>query len=250
MGTALFQKKNGAGVLIGANNPALLAILNQVKQEIAKMWAPNTARLITESGVFTAPVSSLYVGLIFSGGRSAAAQPVGATGGWLTGIAGSSYLPRPFAVYLEKGEEVPVVIGAGGIAPAVATGVSTVAGGASKFGDIENSWDAMSALLQQESVPYWGGELAYSTVSTESAVYAIGGGYGGGYPAQPQPDNSQAERNELAAGVPPFGGGGSLCILRNNNNPLYAVGNGAQGSIFVCWFESEETSSQPPAEDE
>lgn len=216
MQLGLFQKKDGNGVL-------LTGIYSQL--------GPNEEKWILESGTFVAPVSGWYSVLLFGGGDPGYVSVVHA--GTVGGMSGPM---KSALVYLTSGQEVPVIVGAGGVGSTPDN--AGTQGGVTSFGDI--STEGELARFQQNTSPY------LSNASYWTIVRAHGSGFGGG-PSGSLSQSTQALRNAACNAVGHFGGGGGSAYHPSSSK--YGIGNGAPGSIYLRWRNPNKvTSSQNPSE--
>lgn len=204
--------------------------------EKAKGKGPNTEVWITESGIWTAPVTGAYAIWMIDGGRGGYVVPASyyAAGG-ITGRSDS------FLVYLEAGTEVPIVIGAGspGVVKASDSDAPPIGGGRTKFGDHEcrfsndiGAGHAQGASGGNANVP--------------------GAGFGGGYVTVDGLDGSKGSGRFYGAG-----GAAYYTSLSSDATPVRA-GSGAQGALCIRYYDpnktttpdtdQEQTSPQNPSE--
>lgn len=185
----------------------------------------NSEEWITESGTFTAPVDGLYAGEMWSGGWGSIAETgVGAI------IGGNSGSWKRFFVYLTAGQQIPVVVGAGGAGKMLdALSVPANIGGDTSFGDITVS--AEGGAISARGTAFPGTSIAATTEVKH--YFAQGGGIGANAGGAWKQDLSQAENNARQNAFGHLGAGGTA--MRSGNN--YAAGAGAQGSIYLCWYD-------------
>lgn len=185
----------------------------------------NSEEWITESGEWVAPVSGWYDVLLFGGGNGGGINiPSFVVNG------GASGEMKSIVVYLQKGQTVEVVIGAGGLGVLVsATGSSnpiySYLGGHTSFGSI-STVDA----VRFRDVPSTG----FSSTSQYRALQAPGAGLGGGLFYFPESNKTQDENNIACSGYGLLGGGGAAVLGMDGQ---WAVGNGAPGSVRVRWYD-------------
>lgn len=246
-GRRLFVKKGDEGIPITGELASeiisnLMLELEKAKELAMKDKMPNSELWILESGTFTAPVSGLYDVLLFSGGNSGGvASDIGRCWGGVSGRRTSG------TVYLTEGQQVPVIVGAGGVASSAG---AEVGGGETSFGDFLTT-DNTAHPDGPENYSYFRGEdLVLRGVSPYAEKYpAIGGGPGSGYPTDPKTGDTQAVSNARSNAAGHFGGGGAAMITASKK---YSAGAGAPGSIRVRWHDPDKmpSSSQNPSEGE
>lgn len=204
--------------------------LNAIKLAILQKQAQqgfnyNDEIWITESGEIEIPVTGVYEVTLWRGGNGGVVRTN--TNG---AVGGLGYFPVTFIKYYEKGQVVPVTIGAGGIG-LITDGTldeSVVEGGATSFGD----------LTYAGSINQGGKYLLLRNYASLSAVYgntsgfsnkeATGGGIGGGSPYQ--------TTTQTMSGT--YWGAGGAARWKPNNSHM--AGNGFQGAAYLRFFNPEK----------
>ena len=218
------------GGMVGPVDPVGDESGHWIKLSLLYGGMPNSEKWITESGEWEAPVDGWYSLLLFSGGNSAVIET--STRLARGGASGPMAITQ---MYLSKGQQVPVIIGAGGVSAGADT--ATAVGGVTSFGDFSATRDTGFWELNGQWSPR-------GSVSGITTYYGAGGGFGGGYPSQPQSSDTQAQRNANCSGAGHHGGGGAAIIMSNG---LYGLGTGAPGSILARWHDPAKAAGPLPA---
>ena len=198
----------------------------------------NSVMLLTESGTFEAPVKGWYFGTMWGGGSGGIVGPTNRTD-FINVLSGASGGKKDFIVYLEEGQEVPVVIGAGGPRVLYTTYDYNNSGGNTSFGDIT----VLGAIGGKEAAAVTLFGLQYYTRDKAAAsIHAAGAGRGGGRTASTFSQTTQDERDSSCHAFGHFGGGGAAGFERNG----YGAGNGAPGSIYLYWHDPAKAAGPLP----
>ena len=184
----------------------------------------NSEEWITASGTFTAKATGWHHLWMINGGQSGDGFTWNSSNHQVTGGVSGGILES--LIYLEGGQSVDVVIGAGGIPTATSTGMSGNGGGMTSFG----------ALTPNIAHRFFG---SFCSVSAEVGVRAYGGGIGGGEGLF----YKYAERPSANSGSF-YGAGGGAAWMSSTG---YNCGSGAQGAIWLRWHDPAKAAGPLPA---
>ena len=184
----------------------------------------NSEEWITASGTFTAKATGWHHLWMINGGQSGNGFSWNSSNHQVTGGVSGGILES--LIYLEEGQSVDVVIGAGGIPTATSSGMSGQGGGMTSFG----------ALTPNIAHRFFG---SFCSVSAEVGVRAYGGGIGGGEGLF----YKYAERPSANSGTFYGAGGGAAWM----NSTGYNCGSGAQGAIWLRWHDPAKAAGPLPA---
>lgn len=193
------------------NDTDLIPYVNLLQRlEAIETWIQNGGGLyndeilITESGDFDVPYDGYYEVTCSNGGYSGGVSKT--NGYWANGGASGAFETK--IIKLQKGNIIPVTIGAGGIS---LTNGDMTQGGLTYFGD----------FTAREN-HYWYGTRAVigNSNNFNSNIYGVGGGTG---------TSADNDCNALDYGA----GGSAVCVVNNGvaNAANSKAGNGFQGCV-------------------
>lgn len=179
----------------------------------------NTEETITESGTWTAKVTGWHNITTIDGGSGCYVNPT--TGRGTGGAAGTR---RHYFLWLEKGDQVPVTVGSGGLGNHTTSFADTY-GGATTFGNpvsvVTDSWSPNQSNITSVSADFNG--------TGPNSTRAWGW------------HDSPNGHNNALDGTFPGGGGGGLIV--STSPTVYYYGNGAPGAVIIRYYDPTKDTS-------
>ena len=180
----------------------------------------NSKEWLTESGTWVAKSTGWHELFLIGGGAGAYAKVSGSMGNFGGGWSGDY---RTFYVYLTEGQEVPVVIGAGGLTDDGTA--ATREGGLTSFGEystvsmLTEGWQGLNAMMLTSLV---------SNANNQEFILP-GSGFGGtNYSAYPAF----------------YGSGGHVRV--SSKGTLAEFSTGQPGAICARWHDPAKAAGPPP----
>lgn len=201
MAKCLAQKLED-GTLVGvggASSMVTAAKLAALAGKVRQGCFPNERVLITASGDWEAPVTGIYHILAIDGGNGGQYDQAN----WVIGGRSGAY--KEAIAFFEKGQVIPITIGAGGKGAAAASAPATLFGGITTVGDVDFSAYQFRRLN--------GG--VDGRVPGTKAASAFGGGFGGTRfsTAEWYGAGGGAHIASAASSTPQLDNGGNGCVI-------------------------------------
>lgn len=202
--------ENVTGNLLQYNNGKINALSQNLNNE----------EIIEVSGEWTAPLSTHYIVTCIAGGWGSYFE-----NNTKAGLSGKSGNRITKIIYLEKDQNVPVIIGAEGVGCFDNYNINLIAGGKTSFGNISTD-DITNPYL--EVWPQIGIRLGSS----------------GNFRISVGPNSKLADWNNSNNNGYNFGGGAGISYLLNHtmSNPTI-IGNGYPGCIIIRWNDPYKTNA-------
>lgn len=217
------KMEDGSLQVVSQNITVPIAEWQALKKKVEEGTLYNSEEIITESGEWIAPVMGWYAVLLIGGGSGGVYYTVDKIAS--SGVSGAR---TRYLVWLQKGQAVSVVVGAGSPGAAAASGAAVPQISDTTFGELSANAETASRVLY----PITNGNL---TGVTRMGVSCSGPNGGTGY--HPQSPNGH---NAAFDGRFPGGGGGAGYDNTNTNNRQYNFGNGANGAVIVRWYDPDK----------
>lgn len=184
-----------------------------LKEQVEEGTLYNSEEIITESGTWTAKATCWHEVTVINGGNGGSVAPVGGTVAWAVG--GNAGARQTMLMWLEKGQSVPVVIGAAGLPGSYNEGLA-IYGGETSFNGVAPDAD----MLQVGDV-----SIVVAKTSAPSSIASVGAGVG-----------SYINTTDNLCDARWYGAGGSA-IWRSN---VVYSGKGYQGAVIIRWHDPEK----------